>query len=146
MANFREALSFYDLHDIGFLGSPCTFDNKQKGDRNVRVRLDRAVATPSWSTFFLQFRLRHLSSSRSDHCPLLLEAEQVIGCRSGSFIRHYEIAWEHEPSLPAAVEEAWSRRVPCNDLGSVDDTLHDMMNSLYAWKYTHFKSVPKEMQ
>jgi endonuclease/exonuclease/phosphatase family metal-dependent hydrolase len=92
MANFREALYFYDLHDIGFLGSPCTFDNKQKGDRNVRVRLDRAVATPSWSTFFLQFRLRHLSSSRSDHCPLLLEAEQVIGCRSGSFIRRYEIA------------------------------------------------------
>jgi hypothetical protein len=53
--NFREALSFCDLHEIGFTGRPWTFDNKQKGDRNVRVRLDRAVASPAWSTFFLSF-------------------------------------------------------------------------------------------
>jgi hypothetical protein len=33
---FRDALSFCDLHDIGFCGLPYTWDNGQSGDDNVR--------------------------------------------------------------------------------------------------------------
>jgi hypothetical protein len=40
MLDFREVLSHCDLHCIGFSGLPWTYNNKQKGDRNVRVRLD----------------------------------------------------------------------------------------------------------
>jgi hypothetical protein len=46
MMDFREVLSHCDLHDLGFIGTPWTFDNKQRGDCNVKVRLDRAVASP----------------------------------------------------------------------------------------------------
>jgi hypothetical protein len=49
MIDFCEVLSFCDLHDIGFQGLPWTYDNKQKGERNVRVWLDRTVTSPSWS-------------------------------------------------------------------------------------------------
>jgi hypothetical protein len=49
MLDFREVLSHCDLHDLGFTGLPWTLDNKQAGDRNVKVRLDRVVATTSWS-------------------------------------------------------------------------------------------------
>jgi hypothetical protein len=45
------------LHDIGFIGAPWTYDNKRKGDRNVKVRLDRAVTTPAWSALFPEHRL-----------------------------------------------------------------------------------------
>jgi hypothetical protein len=31
MLDFREALSYCDVHDIGFTGTPWTFDNKQRG-------------------------------------------------------------------------------------------------------------------
>jgi hypothetical protein len=48
MLDFREILSYCDLHDLGFHGAPWTFDNKQGGRRNVKVRLDRAVASPEW--------------------------------------------------------------------------------------------------
>jgi hypothetical protein len=44
--DFREILSHRDLHDLGFSGLAWTYDNKQKGDRNVRVRIGRAVACP----------------------------------------------------------------------------------------------------
>jgi hypothetical protein len=54
--------------------------------------------------------------------------------------------WEREPSLPAVVEEAWSRRVPVNDLGDLTMSMQTMMSSLYDWKTKHFKSVPKEME
>jgi endonuclease/exonuclease/phosphatase family metal-dependent hydrolase len=72
MSDIREALSDCDLHDIGFTGTPWTFDNKQKGDINVKIRLDRAVASPEWSLRFPNTRLRHIISSRLEHSPLLL--------------------------------------------------------------------------
>jgi hypothetical protein len=49
MLDFRGILSHCDLHDLSFVGQPWAFDNKQPADKNVRVRLDRAVASPSWS-------------------------------------------------------------------------------------------------
>ena len=36
MRDFREVLSFCDLHDLGFSGDPWTFDNKQMGSKNVK--------------------------------------------------------------------------------------------------------------
>jgi hypothetical protein len=72
MMDFCEVLSFCDLHDIGFQGLPWTYDNKQTGERNVCVRLDRAVASPSWSQWFQGGKLKHLTMVSSDHCPILL--------------------------------------------------------------------------
>jgi hypothetical protein len=146
MMDFREVLSHCDLYDIGFVGNPWTFDNKQKGERNVKVRLDRAVASPAWSLLYPNHRLRHIASSRSDHCPILLSVESAENCRTGRPIRRYEVVWERDPSLPAAVEEAWSRRIPCNDLGDVSASLCTMMSSLQSWKNTHFKSIPREIE
>jgi hypothetical protein len=146
MLEFRETLSHCDLHDIGFSGTPWTYDNKQKGERNIKVPLDRAVASPAWSACFPEYHLRHLVSSRSDHSALLLSAEEPDNGRPARPIRRYEIAWEREPSLAAAVEEAWSRRVPSSDLGDVNETLKNVMTSLYNWKSVHFKSVPKEIE
>jgi hypothetical protein len=50
--DFREVLSHCDLHDIGFIGLPWTYNDNQKGERNVRVRLDRVVGSSSWSDWF----------------------------------------------------------------------------------------------
>jgi hypothetical protein len=56
------------------------------------------------------------------------------------------VVWEREPSLPPAVEEAWSRRVPIQNLGDVNEALRGVMSGLYGWKGNHFKSVPKEIE
>jgi hypothetical protein len=52
------------------------FLNKEARDCNVRVRLDRAVATPSWIEWFPQVRALHLISPSFDHCPIFLDLEQ----------------------------------------------------------------------
>jgi hypothetical protein len=101
MAEFREALA----DCIGFSGNPWTFDNRQRGDRNVRVCLDRAVASMSWSAF-TNAKLQHLTSSRSDHAPILLMLDREDGEQRPRCSRHYEIMWEREPSLPDAVKSA----------------------------------------
>jgi hypothetical protein len=72
--------------------------------------------------------------------------EQPKNSRPERPIRRYEIAWEREPSLAAAVEEAWSRRVPSEDLGDINFALKDVMSNLYKWKGVHFKSLHKEIE
>jgi hypothetical protein len=40
MTDIREVLTQCDFHDLGFSGLPWTYDNRQRSNRNVRVRLD----------------------------------------------------------------------------------------------------------
>ena len=72
MEAFRDVLAASDLQDLGFTGLPWTYGNWQTGTRNVRVRLDRVVASPCWSNLFEAARVEHLVSPCSDHYPLLL--------------------------------------------------------------------------
>jgi hypothetical protein len=72
MSLFRDALNDCDLVDLGFKGLPFTYDNGRGGAANVKVRLDRAIADTGWRNLFGDATLRHMVSSRSDHCPLLL--------------------------------------------------------------------------
>lgn len=72
MEAFRDVLISCELHDIGFKGLPWTYDNKQAGSRNVKVRLDRVVASSCWTNCFEFASVEHLISLCSDHCPLLL--------------------------------------------------------------------------
>lgn len=72
MENFLDMLDYCELMDVGFNGIPWTYDNKKPGDRNVKVRLDRAVATQEWMSRFFDAAVQHLSSPCSDHCPLLV--------------------------------------------------------------------------
>jgi hypothetical protein len=67
MRDFREILAHCDLHDLSYMGQPWTFSNKQAAGKNVKVKLDRAVASPSWMSWFPTASLRHISSSRFDH-------------------------------------------------------------------------------
>jgi endonuclease/exonuclease/phosphatase family metal-dependent hydrolase len=72
MAAFRVTLALCNLVDLGFKGLPYTYDNKRRGRANVRVRLDRAVATSEWRDLFSAARVEHLVSPVSDHCPILV--------------------------------------------------------------------------
>jgi hypothetical protein len=64
MQQFREVLSHCEMVDLGYKGLPWTYNNKQSGKNNVRVRLDRAVAQPRWSNLFPGATVEHIVSSR----------------------------------------------------------------------------------
>jgi exonuclease III len=51
------------------------YDNKQVAERNVKVRLDRVVASPSWSAWFPDAKVQHVVTSRYDHFPIFRKAE-----------------------------------------------------------------------
>jgi hypothetical protein len=45
MEGFRETLDHCELFDLGLSGLPWTYDNRKKGDCNVKVRLDKVLAS-----------------------------------------------------------------------------------------------------
>uniref|UniRef100_A0A8R7V8Z6 Endonuclease/exonuclease/phosphatase domain-containing protein n=1 Tax=Triticum urartu TaxID=4572 RepID=A0A8R7V8Z6_TRIUA len=122
MAAFRDALAVCELRDIGFTGYPYTFDNHQQGNRNVRVRLDRVCADDDWMARFPNAELHHLTSSRSDHCPLLLRLQQPDP-RPRNRARRYEIMWEREETLPEIIVNSWEKVKVAGDLGVVAKSL-----------------------
>ena len=146
MMVFREVLSHCDVFDLGFTGATWTFDNKQKGRNNVRVRLDRAVASQSWSSLFPAAEVIHLTVSSSDHSPILLQASRVDRIKKGDRCLRYEIMWERDEHLTYEIKSAWQLQEHISDLGSVASRLKSVMGALQTWSRDKFGSVSKDIK
>ena len=72
MNNFIEAINFYGLRDIGFVGLKFTWIYQKADGTQIRERLDRALVTLEWLDLFPDAKLYHQSTSASDHSMLLL--------------------------------------------------------------------------
>jgi endonuclease/exonuclease/phosphatase family metal-dependent hydrolase len=72
---FRDTLQNYNLSDLGYVGDPYTWCNKQDGEHNIKARLDRCVATPDWLFSFPSASVTNLIRYASDHMPILLRLE-----------------------------------------------------------------------
>lgn len=144
MMDFREVLSHCDLHDLGFVGLPWTYNNNQAGSRNVRVRLDRAVGNTDWSFMFPDAFVKHITSLRSDHKLLLLQlrTEEI---RPGERCFRYEIMWERDEGLGIAIERAWQKRNPGSDLGCLAERLKTVASDLQLWSREHFGQITKQI-
>ena len=67
MEGFREAVDVRELADLGYCGLDWTFEKRVRGGGFCRVRLDRALASASWSHIFPFARVEHLTTVKSDH-------------------------------------------------------------------------------
>lgn len=68
MQGFRDVVDFCNFQDLGFNGVPFTWDNRQDGEANVKVRLDRFLADPAFVQLYTATTVKHTPSPRSDHC------------------------------------------------------------------------------
>lgn len=57
MEGFRDAVDFCGFTDLGFIGLPYTWDNRQEGDHNVKVRLDRGLASDSFLDLYREVKV-----------------------------------------------------------------------------------------
>jgi hypothetical protein len=146
MMDFREVLSYSDLYDLGFSGLPWTYNNNQRGTRNVRVRLDRGVANSDWMLMWPITNVIHHTSPQSDHKALLVKV------RSGSETLHqhrifrYQIMWEREETLSSVVEKEWQRKNPGSDLGALAERLQVVTKDLKAWSRSNFWQITKQLE
>lgn len=68
---------------------------------------------------FSDATLHHLVSSRSDHCPLMLEIKKESWERHKPRIFRYEIMWERLESLAVEIKEAWCSAPSREGLGGI---------------------------
>lgn len=142
MAAFRDTLSYCKLFDLGFSGPPWTFDNKQKDRRNVKARIDRAVASDCWTQLFPDAKVTHICSTRSDHLPLLIEYEKNNQNVKPREMR-YETMWERDPGLSVAIEEAWEGGPPCQNLNDLVKKLNTTRSHMHNWSRENFGSITR---
>jgi exonuclease III len=88
MSRFRRTLYFCELKDLSLQNRKFTWSNECR--RPTLVRLDRVFCNQPWDVTFDDCVLHALSSSHSDHCPLLL-TNQAASCRPSPF--KFENSW-----------------------------------------------------
>ena len=81
MSAFRRVVDECGFVDLGFVGSPYTWWNKQTGPARVLERLDRCLATADWFLKFPTSRVTHLHSVFSNHRTLWVEL-YLSGCKT----------------------------------------------------------------
>ncbi|XP_073355316.1 uncharacterized protein [Aegilops tauschii subsp. strangulata] len=148
IAGFREAVDVCELADLGYKGLDWTFEKRVVGGDYCRVRLDRALATPSWSSRFPFASLEHLTAAKSDHSPILLlnelESSNLRVALKNPF--RYECMWEQEDSFSAMVEQAWRVDQPATNVSELAAKLSHVAVSLKRWGRTTFGSVRQELR
>ncbi|XP_014751193.1 uncharacterized protein LOC106865542 [Brachypodium distachyon] len=135
---FRDTLESCGLVDLGFTGVPFTFNNNQSGRKNVRVRLDKAVAIDSWRDLFAETEIKHLTTPCSDHSPIGLTLIKETSQPTVRKVRHYEIVWEKAPELEEIIANTWASLEHNGDLASkfyqqkLEDMSRDYFKDLFA--------------
>lgn len=146
MEGFREAVDLCGFVDLGFIGLPYTWDNRQQDSANVKCRLDRGLANGDFLDLFQSVKVWHVQTAESDHCALVVE------CLKGRHRRthrrrgfRYENMWRRDPSYMQLVTDSWNGMVRPNYLGSLASNLDNISCSLSDWEQSTFGSVRKEM-
>jgi hypothetical protein len=146
MAAFRDVLELCGLVDLGFSGVPFTYDNKRSGAANVKVRLDRAVASNDWRNLFPYNSVQHLVTPCSDHLALLIKGELEEPQNVRKKCRQYELMWERDHTLPEVIKNAWPDCGVIRNIGDVGKALKETMDKLHVWSKTKFGSIRLELE
>lgn len=150
MRLFRECLEDCQLVDLGFCGPKFTWNNRQHGENNIRVRLDRGIANGLFIQYFEDIQVENIVTSSSDHYAVCLsfskqgEARQAVLKRN--FFR-YEEAWNRAEDYVETVEKTWAEAsTEPRSLQSIWNNLSKLAVSLEAWSKDSFGVPHKEIR
>ena len=83
--HLRSFINHFGMIDLGFAGNPFTWSNNRKGLENIKERLDRGLASPSWVHLHPEFFFIYLPTQNSDHNPISLNTNSspdLLGLRN----------------------------------------------------------------
>ncbi|KAE8791529.1 Elongation factor 1-alpha [Hordeum vulgare] len=111
MNDFRDALDFCELRDIGFEGDMYTWRNhSQQASSYICERLDRATANSDWCAAFPHAVVRNGDPRHSDHHPIIVYMEGANrGWRRSDHNFCFEARWLQEDGCEEVIKKAWDR-------------------------------------
>lgn len=130
--SFKNCLYTCGLMDLGFSGHPFTWNNRRFGKDFICERLDRAVANIEWINTFPHAKLYHLTSSTSDHSPILLDTHDESQPPRKLF--RYEIAWSLDNSFINVIRDCWQPPNNQSNTPSFYNTYKTFKSKVTWWK------------
>lgn len=126
---FRRALDASELLEIKLINRRYTWSNGRFNP--TLVLLDRVFCNKDWDNLFPQLSLLALSSSLSDHCPLVLCNHQLPP-RRATF--RFEQFWVRSPEFIEIVQNAWQQQaVGVSPLMILHNRLSNTAAALRHW-------------
>ena len=143
MKYFVDIINCCGLKEVRFTGPLFTWLYLKEDGSQIRERLDRALATVEWFHLFPMAKLTHLSSSASNHSPLILQLSVKPRKKKMGRVFRFKSMWLKDPRCEAIVEEAWDEGL----YGGSGDVLNRCLEScrarLEVWNGTEFGNVGK---
>ena len=106
MVDFRKALDYTNLTDLGFKGPKFTWLNMQDGSKFIKERLDRALGNSKWLDFFQMVKVNVLAACTSDHAPLLITFQHLVQQRLSRRF-WYDARWGKILAYKEVIKKEW---------------------------------------
>jgi hypothetical protein len=137
MRNFRSTLNACNLKEVHLQNRKFTRSNERRNP--TMVRLDRVFCNEACELAFPTHILQALSTSLSDHCPLLL-SNQGSPRRPRSF--RFENFWTSMPGFLHVVQRAWATpNTHTNPVHRLNFRLATTAKALRTWSKNIFSEA-----
>lgn len=143
VGNFVDTINWCRLKEVGVVGPRFTWLYQREDGIQIRERLDRALATLEWLSFFPSAKLFHLASSASDHSPLSLHFERRHPKRKMGRVFRFESMWLKDSRCEEVVHEAWDEGKLMGTEFTLKNCLDRCRVKLDAWNKLEFGHVSR---
>ena len=144
MARFNASINYCGLKEVGFVGPKFTWLYQRRDGTQIRERLDRALASIDWHSLFPTAKLRHKSSSASDHNPLLPHLFSKKRQKYKKIFR-FESMWLKDERCEKVVLEAWEEGMCMASNFPIISCMETCRNKLEVWNANEYGHVGKKI-
>ncbi|KAM7255196.1 hypothetical protein ACFE04_020437 [Oxalis oulophora] len=140
MESFRMVLEDCGLREIQSEGPWFTWKNNNREGNEIFEKLDRVVVNDSWSLLFPDAAVAILASSISDHLPVMLNTQKLMGWQARLKGFRFENFWVENARCFEVVEQCWENRRSWND------NIRDVQSDLSVWSREEFGSITQNIR
>ena len=144
MQLFRDVMDECGFMDLGYVGTPFTWQKHFVDGHSIWERLDRCLATNDWLMKFSRTWVHYLTFDSLDHCLLWIIPNGLeVACFSKPFL--FEELWLSDLGCSNVVEVVLSSNDSIDLVIKVMKKLEKCGKELKRWDCDHFKNVRREL-
>jgi hypothetical protein len=137
MDMFRRCINDLELRESSLLGHRYTWSNERK--MPTMAKLDRWFSSVEWDDMYLEASLMALSSSLSDHCPILMVSASFLPLKR---CFRFESFWAKLDGFLEEVDALWGKdAVSVNPMLNLDRKLRNLSYGLQRWSKRKVGSI-----
>ncbi|KAK9741228.1 hypothetical protein RND81_03G090600 [Saponaria officinalis] len=144
MNDFRSAIDDCGLLDLGYVGDPFTWWNKQSEPNDIYEGLDRALVKPDWVDLHPTLLLHHLARESSDHNPIKISRPTNTSRRKRRYFK-FEDVWVTSANCEEVVRDAWTDHVATNGDAPEVMKIKRCAAALTKWSWEEFGDITKKL-